>query len=85
MRRPRRRSRPRLLKLFAAQNGRCHYCGRRTRIKSHDEPHRPDHATLDHVVPVSRGGTWHAANLVMACYGCNNAKKNNLLSEWSRP
>lgn len=30
--------------------------------------------TLDHVLPVSAGGTSHITNLVAACLGCNNAK-----------
>jgi 5-methylcytosine-specific restriction endonuclease McrA len=42
---------------------RCQYCGRS------DLP-----LTVDHVVPISRGGedTWE--NLVCACVGCNNRK-----------
>jgi len=30
--------------------------------------------TIDHIIPLSKGGTWHIANLVLACKPCNNAK-----------
>ncbi len=32
--------------------------------------------TIDHVLPVSRGGTNHLANLVVACGSCNSAKRD---------
>lgn len=32
--------------------------------------------TLDHVVPTCRGGTNGAANLVVACFHCNNRRNN---------
>ncbi len=43
--------------------GFCRYCGRRAR--SHH---------LDHVVPVSKGGSNHPSNLVVACPDCNLRK-----------
>ena len=47
--------------------GACHYC---------DAPlHRFRNFTIDHVVPIVRGGTNHAENLV-ACYRSCNAAKN---------
>ncbi|WP_084780824.1 HNH endonuclease [Planobispora rosea] len=42
-------------------------------------------ATLDHLVPSSRGGTWARANLVLACEPCNQAKADRLPSEVLRP
>ena len=53
-----------------AQNWRCCYCGRRTV----DEPNRRDSATLDHVIPRSRGGANHRDNLVLSCAECNENK-----------
>ena len=38
--------------------------------------------TMDHLVPLSRGGKSIRANLVPACKECNNKKKNNLAFEW---
>lgn len=37
---------------------------------------------IDHVVPLSRGGTNHEDNLVPACKSCNSSKGTKLLSEW---
>lgn len=48
-----------------AENPHCVYCRRRLRI---------DEATLDHVIPLSRGGRDVPANVVLACRDCNDAK-----------
>ena len=45
---------------------RCHYCGCRFSFV--------DDAEIDHVVPVSRGGTTELENLVLACASCNGSK-----------
>lgn len=37
--------------------------------------------TLDHVIPLSRGGTTTWENVVTACKKCNNKKGNRLVSE----
>lgn len=41
-------------------------------------PLEPEHATLDHVFPMSRGGTHAPGNLVVACFGCNQLKGDTL-------
>jgi len=46
----------------------CHYCGK--------EPA----GTIDHVIPVSQGGTNHPDNLVPACAACNYSKGSRLAS-----
>jgi 5-methylcytosine-specific restriction endonuclease McrA len=48
---------------------RCVYCAKRL---------TPDTATLDHVCPVSRGGTHAPGNLVIACHRCNQLKGDTL-------
>lgn len=53
--------------------GLCHYCGRRF---------PPGELTMDHVVPIVRGGTSSRANLVPACRECNNRKKYLVPLEW---
>jgi 5-methylcytosine-specific restriction endonuclease McrA len=53
--------------------GRCHYCRR---------PISPKELTMDHVVPISRGGKSSKANVVPCCKECNNAKKQLLPIEW---
>ncbi len=49
----------------------CVYCGR-----------RGGRLTLDHVLPVCRGGTSDLSNLVAACVPCNSAKGTRTLQEW---
>lgn len=38
--------------------------------------------TIDHIVPISRGGKHSTNNLAMCCGSCNSSKRNRLLSEW---
>lgn len=51
--------------ILARDNFTCRYCGRRA-------PHVQLH--VDHVHPVSRGGTDDPLNLVAACVDCNMGK-----------
>jgi len=53
--------------------GICHYCGR-------EFP--PSDLTLDHIVPLIRGGKTKRGNVVPACKECNNQKKYLLPWEW---
>lgn len=46
--------------------GRCHYCERKF---------APKELTMDHIVPVARGGTSTPGNVVPACKECNSNKK----------
>ncbi|MDH4321365.1 MAG: HNH endonuclease [Desulfobulbaceae bacterium] len=52
---------------------RCHYCGRETEMEE---------LTMDHIVPLARGGRSAKNNLVPACKECNNLKKTLLPMEW---
>ena len=53
--------------------GTCHYCGRR---------YHPSELTMDHVVPMARGGKTVKNNVVPCCKQCNEQKKYLLPSEW---
>lgn len=48
----------------------CFYCGATEKI------------TLDHVIPISRGGTHSIGNLVPACLRCNTSKQAKTITEW---
>ena len=53
--------------------GKCHYCG---------NPTPPGELTMDHIVPLIRGGRSTRGNTVPACKTCNNQKKYLLPIEW---
>ncbi len=53
--------------------GICQYCGRRFPAKE---------LTMDHIVPLSKGGKTTKGNLAVCCKTCNIQKKSNLLMEW---
>jgi 5-methylcytosine-specific restriction enzyme A len=53
--------------------GRCHYCARDVGAKA---------LTVDHVVPLVRGGRSIRANMVPACRECNHRKQSLLAWEW---
>lgn len=53
--------------LTTINKGECHYCNQ---IFAKDE------LTMDHIVPLSRGGKSTKGNIVAACKNCNNNKKS---------
>jgi HNH endonuclease len=58
--------------IFRRDNFTCRYCGQRP----------PDVVLeVDHIHPISKGGTDEDFNLITACYDCNRGKKAKLLSE----
>jgi len=46
--------------------GICHYCGKKF---------APKELTMDHIVPLARGGASTKNNVVPACAQCNSSKK----------
>ena len=53
--------------------GKCYYCG---------SAKPPRELTMDHIVPIIRGGKSAKNNVVTACKECNNLKKHSLPIEW---
>jgi 5-methylcytosine-specific restriction protein A len=53
--------------------GACHYCGRQVGAKA---------LTMDHIVPLIRGGRSVRGNTVPACKDCNSKKQSLLPWEW---
>jgi 5-methylcytosine-specific restriction enzyme A len=53
----------------------CYYCKKRF---------HPSTLTLDHIVPIIRGGKTTKSNCVPACKDCNNQKKYLLPVEWQQ-
>ena len=54
--------------------GECYYCG---------EKFPSTELTMDHVVPLIRGGKSTKGNIVAACKTCNSQKKHMLPMEWT--
>jgi len=46
--------------------GKCHYCQKSI---------LPSNLTMDHIVPLARGGRSTKGNIVAACKACNQSKK----------
>jgi hypothetical protein len=57
---------------YKKQNGLCYWCDKELNGKYH----------IDHVIPLSRGGTNYPDNLVCSCAKCNCSKSNKLPNEW---
>ncbi|RJQ41389.1 MAG: HNH endonuclease [Nitrospiraceae bacterium] len=53
--------------------GRCYYC---------NKTFSPKELTMDHIVPIIRGGKSTKGNTVSACKECNSRKKHMLPLEW---
>ncbi len=53
--------------------GTCYYCGQKF---------SPLELTMDHIVPLIRGGKSTKGNLVPSCKECNSRKKHMLPLEW---
>jgi len=53
--------------------GTCWYCGQKVGFKN---------LTMDHVIPLARGGRSTKDNLVPCCKECNIKKKSSLPVEW---
>lgn len=59
--------------IFERDNHTCQYCGSKKNL------------TIDHVMPVSRGGENSWKNMVTCCWKCNNKKDNKTPEEAGMP
>lgn len=55
------------------ERGICYYCGKKV---------NPKELTMDHKIPLCRGGTSERYNIVPCCKECNNKKKYLTPWEW---
>jgi 5-methylcytosine-specific restriction endonuclease McrA len=58
--------------IYERDNYTCYICGKKFGEK---------HLSLDHMIPVSKGGRTEWENLATCCIDCNSDKADNLLSE----
>lgn len=59
--------------VFEGDNWRCRICGNHV---SESRIWDPLQATIDHIIPISRGGKHTYANVQTACMKCNSAKRD---------
>ena len=64
--------------LFKRQKGRCGWC----RAKLNRTKPRATH--VDHVIPLTKGGSNKRSNLLLACRSCNSHKSNKMPEIWAR-
>ena len=69
---PYRKAPPSRKNIFKRDNYCCQYCGKEMNNKE---------ATIDHVVPTSKGGASSWVNMVAACRACNLFKGNRSIKE----
>lgn len=62
--------------LHVRDHGRCQYCNKELRLQD---------ATIDHVIPASRGGKRSWTNSATACKGCNARKADRTPEEAGMP
>lgn len=61
----------------------CCYCGiTMTFAPATGHQHIPDKATVEHVLPISQGGTHTWGNVALACWRCNVRKQARTVEEW---
>jgi 5-methylcytosine-specific restriction endonuclease McrA len=58
--------------IIMRDGSRCHLCGKKC---------RPHDIHLDHLVPISRGGSHDESNLRVACAACNVSKQARPMGE----
>jgi len=61
------------LKLLEKSEGKCCKCGKGLSLRT---------MTVDHFIPISRGGTNNINNLIPLCVDCNKVKTNNIYSPY---
>lgn len=62
------------LDIFERDAWRCGICGKMT-DRTRRVPH-PKTPTIDHIIPIARGGEHVASNVQCACWGCNQRKRH---------
>jgi hypothetical protein len=66
---------------FALWDNRCAFCGV---AADHQRNRGYQRLTVEHVLPLTKGGLDEAANIIPACSTCNTSKNNSPVDDWYR-
>lgn len=71
-------------RLMMKNNESCSYCGVKLEYWNGDP--KPNTATLDHIIPKSKGGkkSIFSTNIALACYRCNIRKGSQNIEEFKK-
>ena len=64
--------------LYVRDGKHCFYCECNFENHPHNGPYSGRIATIDHVVPKSKGGKDKLSNMVLSCAVCNSAHRSSL-------
>jgi hypothetical protein len=67
--------------VFSRDGFRCYLCGQQVARGRKKSRRGKPLATIDHIVPLSRGGTSKITNLKTACESCNTRKNNKIFKQ----
>lgn len=69
-----------LVKVYEHDHGICYLCGKHLTLN--DDYNRSDAPTIEHVIPIAKGGTHTWDNVKLACRDCNVKKGTKLSMEY---
>ena len=69
-----------IYKLIERDGGRCYLCGDDVLFSYHYND--PKYPTIEHVIPITKGGTHSWDNVMVACRDCNTRKKTKSLEDY---
>ena len=64
--------------VFEKENGRCYLCQIETHLEHSEENYEPKLSTVDHIIPISKGGPHNWENVRNCCLKCNITKHDRI-------
>ena len=67
--------------IYERDNGTCHLCGKKVKKSYSRTGYDPMGPTLDHIIPISKGGPHLKSNVALAHHICNTLKSDGAVGE----
>ena len=64
-------------RLIVRDKGKCQLCGCRVTIRRNQNEYPDNLATIDHIIPIAKGGVHDWSNVQLACWKCNVCVKRS--------